>query len=364
MKHVIVAYDRFGWCAVPANNGGNGPGWQWGDEILIGFTQGAAFFGGAGHQLNTQAPQQSRLARSSDGGESWQTYAPERYQGDPGFRFDDAVALKEPLDFTHPGFVMRVEGHGYHGNAGQHWLYSLDKGLTWHGPHTFGALLAHAELEGRQFTSRTAYLVNGSADAMLFLSARKMGIAADTVSLSDKVFVARTTDGGRSFGLVAWIVSPTDQSRAVMPAPVRLSATTLVAAIRRRNNQSGTCWIDCFQSMDDGRNWVLRSTVGDTGSSATNGNPPAMIGLVDGRLCCVYGNRDRGLMLARFSDDAGRSWGKEIALRDDFKSVNGYMDLGYPRLFQRSDNRIIAVYFWCTPERPETHIEASIFDAP
>jgi hypothetical protein len=89
-----------------------------------------------------------------------------------------------------------------------------------------------------------------------------------------------------------------------------------------------------------------------------------MIGLVDGRLCCVFGDRDRAVMVARFSADAGKSWKAEIILRDGFKSKNGFHDLGYPRLFQRLDGKLVTAYFWCSPERPETHIAATLFDAP
>lgn len=32
--HVVVAYDKTKWCGTPANCGGNGPSWQWGNELL------------------------------------------------------------------------------------------------------------------------------------------------------------------------------------------------------------------------------------------------------------------------------------------------------------------------------------------
>ena len=361
-RHIVVAYDASKWRAVPANNGGNGPGWQWGDELLVGFTQGDAVRQGSGHQVDDKKPLISMLARSVDGGESWQVSQPERFQGCDGFKQKDAVALAEPVDFTHPGFLLRVECDGYHGNTGRQWFYSLDKGHTWSGPYTFGGLTDEPELAGRQWTSRSAYLVNGKADCFLFMSARKN--EPKPVTPADKVFLARTTDGGRSFHMVAWVVPPSDDSRAVMPAPVRISAGEMVVAIRRRNDPSKRCWIDCYQTVDNGQSWAFLSRVGDTGAVATNGNPPAMIALRDGRLCCVYGNRDRRVMLVRFSADNGRTWGDEYVLRDELKSVNGSADLGYPRLFQRPDGKLVTAYFWCSPARPETHIEATLFDAP
>jgi hypothetical protein len=41
--------------------------------------------------------------------------------------------------------------------------------------------------------------------------------------------------------------------------------------------------------------------------------------------------------------------------------ANGSPDLVYPRLYQRRDGQLVAVYFWCTRERPQTHIEATVF---
>jgi hypothetical protein len=75
----------------------------------------------------------------------------------------------------------------------------------------------------------------------------------------------------------------------------------------------------------------------------------------------VYGNRTDRQMQGRFSTDGGVTWGAPVVLRDDFSSANGSPDLGYPRLYQRPDGRLVVVYFWCTCERPETHIAATIF---
>ena len=108
--------------------------------------------------------------------------------------------------------------------------------------------------------------------------------------------------------------------------------------------------------------WSFLSKISDTGGS--NGNPPAMIQLADGRLCCVLGQRDRRIILAKYSRDDGKTWSEDQILRDGFLSRNGWPDLGYPRLFQRPDGKLVAVYFWCTPERPETHIAATLFDPP
>ena len=359
LDHCIVYYDAGNWAAVAANNGGNGPIWQWGDELLIGFTVGAFKKTEQGHQVSNDDPYASWLARSVDGGGTWKTWAPDGYAGQPA----EVAPHVGEVDFTGPGFVMRVEGNGYHGNAGSHWFCSEDRGETWRGPLGFGDLLSHADLEDNEFTGRTAYLVEGPGEMLIFLSTRERGVPKGlNVSIREKTFVARTTDGGRNFELVSWVVPRSDPDRAVMTAPVRISPSELVVALRRRSQTNN--WIDCHGSADNGLTWSFLSKVGDTeAASSFNGNPPAMIRLTDGRLCCVYGNRSDRQIVARTSGD-GTSWTDPLVLRSDFESVNGWPDLGYPRLFERTDGKLVTAYFWCTPERPHTHIEATIFDAP
>ena len=59
-RHVIVYYDPKGWAAVPANNGANGPQWQWGEEILIGFTLGTFMKRKTSHQVDYDHPPPAR----------------------------------------------------------------------------------------------------------------------------------------------------------------------------------------------------------------------------------------------------------------------------------------------------------------
>jgi len=348
-EHYIVYYDPGKWAAVPANNGHNGPYWQWGEEILVGFTVGTFKNRSSGHQVDNEQPLESWLARSTDGGKTWAAWKPDNYAGLP---YKDVPSHPGNIDFTQEGFVMRVEGTGYHGNKGPWWFYSMDKGETWQGPFAFTGLMSHPELEGMELTSRTAYIVNGPHELYLFMSARPKSQEG-----TDKVFLAKTVDGGRTFSFVSWIVPPSDPYRAVMPAPVRLSESKIVVAIRRRSTANN--WIDCYVSYDNGMTWSFLSKVDDIGGF--NGNPPALIRLKDGRLVCVYGNRSDKCIIAKYSEDEGKTWSIGYIIRDDFQSVNGWPDLGYPRLFQRPDGRLVAVYFWCTKSRPQTHIEATVF---
>ena len=361
-EHAVVHYDPEAWIAVPANNGGNGPTWQWGNELLIGFTKGTFFDAERMHQCRYDRPFESWLARSRDGGESWAVWKPANYAGNDNEA--DARPLEQALDFAADGFVMRVEGAGYHGNEQARWFASRDRGASWEGPFDFGTLLSQPELAGKEFTSRTAYLPQSSDEMLVFFTARDNDVPESlNVIIAEKTFVARAKDGGRDFEFISWAVPWTDPYRAAMPAPVRVSDSKLVVATRRKSREHN--WIDCYVSNDNGASWEFCSELGHTEDGNNhNGNPPALVRMNDGRLCGVYGNRTRRQMLARFSSDDGATWSEPIVVREGFHSVNGHPDLGYPRLFQRPDGRLVATYFWCTEERPQTHVAATVFEAP
>ena len=177
-----------------------------------------------------------------------------------------------------------------------------------------------------------------------------------------------------TFEFVSWIVSPTDPYRGVMPSTVRCSPTKLVTAMRRRRTPYDENWIDAYVSNDNGDSWSYLSRVaeksnidGTVGVGSRNGNPPALIRLDDGRLCCVYGNRSTNKMIARFSHDDGATWDDEIVLRDDYfpdiyDESGG--DLGYPRIIQRPDGKLVALILLADKEQYQqqtTAIEATIF---
>lgn len=353
----LVYHDPTAWAAVPANNGAGGPAWQWGDTLLVGFTRGSFKHTEAGHQCDDERPFESWLACSADSGETWSVSAPEPYAG----QGRELTALPTGVDFTQPGLALRVEGNGYHGNRGAAWYVSADRGLSWRGPHPLSGLMEAPELADLEFTGRTAYLVRGPGQLDLYASARRRPDAAPLrVAIPEKPFLARTQDGGLSWRFVSWMVPWSDPYRAVMPAPVRLSADELVAAVRRKSPDHN--WIDVYASTDDGSSWAQRSRVAETeDDNCYNGNPPALIALRDGRLCCAYGNRSTRRILASFSSDGARTWSAPQVLRDGFESANGWPDLGYCRLYERGDGARVVVYFWATRERPQTHIAATIF---
>ena len=64
----------------------------------------------------------------------------------------------------------------------------------------------------------------------------------------------------------------------------------------------------------------------------------------------------------RYSNDGGRTWSDNVVqLRRDIGDQNGF-DTGYLLATQRTDGKIIAIYYWQTNELPQPHIAYTVFD--
>jgi hypothetical protein len=345
--------DKFG--GWPANNGV----WSWdnGKEILVGYSYGS-FVEQKGHNIegmsDTTRSIKSRLARSTDGGKTWKQEDPSNFVGD-GL---EPVASPGQINFKAPGFAMRVMGIGYHGSLDPNGAFFIsdNRGKDWQGPYRFNGLMEDPNLSGMICTSRTGYLVTGPTSCLVFMSARPK----QNGSGKDKTYVAETTDGGKSFRFVTWIVPLSDPYRAVMPAVCSLKDGSIAVALRRRMLDKDVCWVDAYGSADNGKTWSFLSRVGETGEG--NGNPPAMVALNDGSIACAYGDRTRAKLFARISSDGGKSWGEELTVRDDFQPDKfGDKDFGYPRLAVNHKNKLVALYYWTTKENPQQHIAGTIW---
>lgn len=355
MRHSITAGEAGKFCGWPANNGV----WTWdnGKEILVGYTFGD-FEEQKGHNMRNHLENgehlMSQLARSTDGGLTWKTEDPENYVGDG----QPSVPSPGGIAFQAPGFAMRVVGAAYHGADDEKgsFFVSDNRGKDWKGPYQFNGLMEDPNLKGKVCTARTEYVVTGADSCLLFMSSRR----ADE-GYKDKSFVAETTDGGKTFQFISWIVPLEDPHRAVMPAVARLKDGSLVAALRRRNSAKGNCWVDAYGSTDHGRTWTFLSRVGEAGKE--NGNPPALVVLDDGRLACAYGDRSRVKMFARLSSDGGKTWEEEVVLRDDYQPDKfGDKDFGYPRLATNDRGEVVALYYWATKDLPQHFIAATLWN--
>jgi hypothetical protein len=347
--HVKVYAEpgRFG--GWPANHGI----WSWGDEILVGFSAGHFQDNGpTRHAIDHGKPEEHLLARSKDGGKTWAVENPsDRGALIPVGKVLHGIAppglVEKPwrdcpggIDFTHPDFALTVRMTDV--NAGPSRFYhSADRGKTWDGPFRLPLF------DRKGVAARTDYVVNGKHDCLLFLTAAKEN------GREGRPFCARTTDGGRSWRFVAWI-GPEPEAYAIMPATVRLGAKELLTTIRCRDGSKS--WIDAYRSADDGQTWTPAGTpVPDTGA----GNPPSLIRLRDGRVCLTYGHRAAPFGIrAKLSADGGQTWGKEIVLRAD----GGGRDLGYPRSVQRTDGKVVTVYYFHDTPKGNRYIAATIWD--
>ncbi len=330
LKHVVVYYEPGRFAGWPANNGV----WLWGNEILVGFELGYFQAKEDNHSFDTKKPKINVLARSLDGGETWKLEEPENFVGRSG----KASPCPGGIRFNDPNFAMRI--------GGSEFFISYDRGHKWAGPYSLASFFPY------RLTSRTDYLVNGERDCLLFLSGEQSEINAG--SYKDRAFCARTTDGGKTFKFLSWITGEPLSVRSVMPTTVRTGPGQLVSVLRRR--EGDTCWIDAYGSDNDGLSWKFLSKVSEM--PGNNGNPPSMARLPDGRLCVAYGSREKPLGIrARVSRDNGKTWGDELLLRQDGRT----WDLGYTRTVSRADGKLVTIYYYTTAEKPEQHIEATIW---
>jgi hypothetical protein len=336
-RHVKVYEEsgRFG--GWPANHGI----WSWGNEILVGFS--AAWYERKGpdrHQASSSKPEEPRLARSLDGGETWNIEAPKSLLP-PEQGGASVTVLDHAMDFKAPGFVMTLRFTGIHEGPSRLW-YSTDKGRNWKGPYAFPLFGAPG------IAARTDYIIDGRRDATVFVTAAKSN------AREGRPICVRTADGGLTWREVGR-VGPEPPGFAIMPSSLRLGTRELLTAIRVKNEP--TNWIEQYRSLDNGATWTSEGRIAETG--AFSGNPPSLIRLRDRRLCVTYGHRSKPFAIrARLSSDNGKSWGNEITLRDDAAA----WDIGYPRSVQRPDGKIVAIYYYNDAPHRERFIAASIWD--
>lgn len=325
-----------GW---PANYGL----WQWGDELVTGFTSTWYKQTTTDHRIDRTKPSYHTQARSLDGGRTWKIETDLPFAD--GSKEAKPTPLAEPLDFTAPNFALLFRFGSLH--AGPSWFYTTtDRCRTWRGPYAFTV----PGLD--RICTRTDLIVLGPRDCLMFGSCAKQNDQKE-----GRVFCARTTDGGLTWQLVSLIgPEPQPGGFAIMPSTVRLKSGPLITTIRRSDPKvSG--FIECWRSDDLGVTWT------QLGNAATRigGNPPALVQLPDDRLAVTYGHRHMPAgMRARLSTDEGRTWGPEIAVRDG--AFDG--DMGYPRSIVRPDGKIFAVYYFNGPRDEDRSIEATLWTPP
>ena len=361
VQNVKVYYEPSMFAGWPANHGI----WIWGDEILVGFAKASySDMGPERHNVNKQEPELHVLARSLDGGMTWKIEDPGKkgallvpdngvYQG--SIRKDvipQKIKKNKGIDFKNPDLALTFRMSSIDGGDTRYW-YSYDRGHEWEGPYEL------PDFGTQGLAARTDYIIDSQNECTLFLTAAKSN------GKEGRVFCVKTKDGGKNWSFVSWI-GPEPKGFSIMPASVRLSKDEIL--VTTRNREGSQRFIDAYLSKDNGLTWSqLDNPVDDTGI----GNPPALVKMKDGRICMIYGYRASeediqnnvatSDIRAKISNDSGLTWSKDYILRND---GSGW-DLGYPRVVQRADGKIVAVYYFMDEETgPERYIAATIWSPP
>lgn len=336
-QNVIVYKEPGRYGGWPANHGL----WQWGDELVAGFTSTWYKQTTTDHRIDRTKPSYEIQARSLDGGKTWKTEENMPF-ADPTKEAKPAP-LTEPIDFTAPDFALMFRFGSLH--AGPSWFYtSLDRCKNWQGPYSFSVPGVE------RICTRTDLIVLGPKDCLMFGSCGKKNDGKE-----GRVFCARTTDGGLNWALQAYIgEEPQAGGFAIMPSTVRTAGGALLTTIRMGKPDAN---IQLWRSEDLGKTWSKVCDV--TGS--IGGNPPATVMLPDGRVAVTYGFRRKPTGIrARITADEGKTWTPELILRDD--GFDG--DLGYPRSIVRPDGKVLTVYYYNGPKEDDRAIEGTLWQAP
>ena len=314
----------------------------------------------SGHTIDRDRSIRNKFARSLDGGITWTIE--DEYE--KGFTATSSEHILEAgstdpsdctggVDFTDPDFA--ITWRRITNDVGPSIFYfSYNRGVSFEGPYNF------PDFDRVGTTNRTDYIVDGKHELMSFLTVGH-----------GRVGCARTGDGGKTWDLVSWIGPDWGMSGkpySVMPATVRLSPAKILTVVRcfpAKLTPTEPASLSSYLSVDNCATWrTLDSPAPDLGG----GNPPAMIRLKDGRLCLVYGVRPQpknepARICARLSLNDGLSWSDEIVLRGN---DGASWDMGYPRIVERPDGKVVAVYYYnhaLAPDKaPYRYIAATIFD--
>ncbi|MEG3655836.1 sialidase family protein [Arenibacter palladensis] len=352
IKNIKVFYQEGKYGGWPANWGA----WNWDNEILVGFTVADHLDTTRGHTFDVGTAY-TKFARSLDGGLTWSLedgyskgITESTFEHNLGEKSEESISLSEEIDFTNPNFAMTFRARTLLDGPSS-FYYTYDRGKKWTGPFKL-----EVDFEDRRpvgIVSRTDYIVEGPHEMTAFLT---VGFRDNNINWRE-VACVRTIDGGKTWKHLSWVGE--EQVNSIMPSSVRLGPSRLLTTIRQTKPPK----MVSFLSEDNGITWKQQVNPVLVDS---NGNPPALLKLKDGRLCIIYGIRKKETMpdgigmYVAYSNNEGRSWSNPELLRGKDGAV---WDIGYPRAVLLPSGKVVALYYYNNADNGDKHryIAATIF---
>ena len=346
--------------------------WQTADgSVVAGFKRVPSDYGrpeAVDHTNLTRNMGEIVVIRSSDGGRTWDPdsivpvfdMAVREEKDLPGGAAADWSGLP-PLDFASRDTLIMGGGiPALFAPTARAWMRaSSDGGLTWRAP----TLLPNWDFPSLSMPGTSMYSVR--KDGVMLVGCHTNAPGA----LGPRPIVYASPDG------VNWLYlgsivdgapsspyypggSPFAAAPHFYPRLVVLRDGRVIASVRYQRDARYLLWTEIHESLDGGRTWRWLSRVNDWGA------PGDLVPLADGRVVCVYGYRQMPSGIRyRVSEDGGRSWGREVILRDD----GGSWDVGYPRVIETAPGRLLATYYINRKDDPlqmnggVRHIAATVF---
>ncbi len=332
----------------------------------------------------------------------------------------------------------RVQTHGSHEPVGD-WraFVSEDDGATWNEtddstiPYNWPGTTPREKMERAEIVQPNGDYVCAGAKGAEYWPAERRAEAEDRglrirehppgaglISVGgDKLFVARSSDKGKTWSRREWVMPGAAQVSGNRPPTIMEDGTILIHIYTTdvrgdshnhiwRSTDHGDTWrlhpmgthllsvainetamvevtpgtILAHQRVENIPQYLVERWSYDGGVTWTDplqtdiwGYPAHLLKLRDGRILCAYGyRREPGGVRAVLSEDGGKTWNKDntVVLREDGGYSTGLRpdssawksDVGYPVSVQLDDESILTAYYITESDRI-THTAATRWQA-
>lgn len=302
--------------------------------------------------------------RSMDYGRSWSQPVTNMMANiDPSMAEAERMADLQPIDFLDPDIIIANNASNFGGSDARTSVrVSKDRGNSWSPPIAV-PLDALNSIAGMNSS-----LIRPDGTAMIWL------MEVGETGWDRHPLIYALPPGGHDFHFTTFITPKSDPYKAAAgdytttfrygghrwfyPRGYMLPSGRMLCVLRCQRDPRGIMWTEVYASDDGGRTWDFLSRVNDFGA------PGSLVVKRDGRLVMVYGYRlaPQGIR-AKVSGDGGKTWGRELIIRDD----GGSWDMGYPNAWETEDGKIGALYYFNSKDDPVQvnggirHIQRSIF---